>query len=210
MGNNKSRKIKQPVQRGVAKVPVVMQMEALECGAASLTMVMAYYDKWVPLEQVREDCDVSRDGAKADMAFAPSGSSSHIERQAAPIEIRIMPLMTHTAEKPSILIYHTHTHEAYEQVSDDPYEALEAWRTTDADHSVVRVGDELARLLEDFGFEVTHDATDHEGSDLSTAYTRSLLTPSASRASPTWKCSLASCMSWMPRQYRCAWTTTCR
>lgn len=59
------KKIKQPVSRGVAKVPVVMQMEALECGAASLAMVMAYYDKWVPLEQVREDCGVSRDGAKA-------------------------------------------------------------------------------------------------------------------------------------------------
>ena len=44
------KKIKEPKTRGVAKVPIVMQLEALECGAASLAMVMAYYDKWVPLE----------------------------------------------------------------------------------------------------------------------------------------------------------------
>ena len=50
------RELKQPVTHGVANVPVVMQMEALECGAACLTMVLAYYDKWVPLEQVRFDC----------------------------------------------------------------------------------------------------------------------------------------------------------
>ena len=55
----------QPVHKGRAKVPVVMQLEALECGAACLAMILAYYRKWVPLEQVRIDCGVSRDGSNA-------------------------------------------------------------------------------------------------------------------------------------------------
>ena len=58
-----SVKIKMPIEKGVAKVPIVMQLETLECGAACLCMIMAYYNKWVPLEKVREDCGISRDGS---------------------------------------------------------------------------------------------------------------------------------------------------
>ena len=59
------KKIKKQVTHGVANTPIIMQLEALECGAASLAMVMAYYGKWVPLEQVRVDCGVSRNGSNA-------------------------------------------------------------------------------------------------------------------------------------------------
>ena len=51
------------MEKGVVKVPVVMQLETLECGAASLAMIMHYYQKWIPLEQARVDCGVSRDGS---------------------------------------------------------------------------------------------------------------------------------------------------
>ena len=47
------------------KVPQIMQMEAMECGAACLAMVCAYYGKWLTLETVRRDCGVGKDGAKA-------------------------------------------------------------------------------------------------------------------------------------------------
>ena len=44
-----------------------MQMEYVECGAASLCMILAYYGKYVPLEQVRKDCNISRDGSRASL-----------------------------------------------------------------------------------------------------------------------------------------------
>ena len=50
---------------GMSEVPVIIQLEALECGAACLTMILAYFGRWVPLEQVRLDCGVSKNGSNA-------------------------------------------------------------------------------------------------------------------------------------------------
>lgn len=67
-----------------------------------------------------------------------------------------------SGEGPQILIYHTHSREAYRQDPDNPYEAIAAFRSNDLSQTVVGVGEELARQLQARNITVLHDKTDHE------------------------------------------------
>ena len=79
-------------------------------------------------------------------------------------------------EKPRVLLYHTHSYEAFAQDPDNPYEETTQWRSADADFNIMAVGAKLKEELEARGIEVVHDRTEHEPPKLGTAYIRSLAT----------------------------------
>ncbi len=74
---------------------------------------------------------------------------------------------------PQILIYHTHGSEAYTQTDQNRYTESDAYRTTDCNHNVVRVGEEMAKVFRSQGFEVIHDPTLYDYPAYNGSYGRS-------------------------------------
>lgn len=99
----------------------------------------------------------NRAGKQADVAALAS----------APVQITL-------SSGPQILILHSHGSEAYTPSGTDVYEESDPYRTTDCNYNVVRIGEEMARVLRSHGFEVIHDTTLYDYPSYSEAYDRSL------------------------------------
>lgn len=127
-------------------------------------------------ESAADSTDQQIDALKEAKAISAFASQNYIAPSLKIEVIADKDVPSLEADAPHILIYHTHTHEAYQQNSSEPYEAIETWRTADAQYSVVRVGAALADELKKQGFRVTHDTTDHERDSLGDSYVRSLKT----------------------------------
>ena len=83
-----------------------------------------------------------------------------------------------TVNSKKILIFHTHTCESYTQTDANKYESTGNYRTTDLNHNVVRVGDELQKYLTSYGHNVIHNKTFHDYPAYTGSYGRSLKTVS--------------------------------
>jgi len=75
---------------------------------------------------------------------------------------------------PQVLIYHTHGSEAYTQSGANTYEASDSFRTLDKNQNLIRIGSEVASVLNSAGVNTIHSTTLHDSPSYSGAYSRSL------------------------------------
>nr|MDD6335253.1 stage II sporulation protein P [bacterium] len=117
------------------------------------------------------------------VVHAADDEEIYIGLEQQPLDIRIIPPVQAPVEAPragpKILVYHTHTTEAYTMTPQQSYVETDTWRTNDQEHNIVKIGDLLTRQLQAYGAQVWHATTNHEPPNMRTAYTRSLLTMQA-------------------------------
>ncbi|MBQ9298898.1 MAG: stage II sporulation protein P [Clostridia bacterium] len=126
-----------------------------------------------------EELSLFSDAAPDETAFEPITPASTAVITPAPpegftLEVISSPSGQHAQGSFRVLIYHTHTYEAYTATDAMPYTPTEKWRTANETRNMVAVGGYLAELLESAGVEVVHDTTAFEPPVLSSAYERSL------------------------------------
>ena len=116
--------------------------------------------------------------AGAPLVFLPEEADSiHIAGQCTyPVDKQALLLQPSTldfsVDGPKVLIVHTHSSEAYTQEPGYEYTPTDVLRTQDAARSVIRVGSEIARILEDAGIEVLHDTAINDYPSYDGAYER--------------------------------------
>lgn len=138
----------------------------LAVGAAGFATTSQWVEAQAQAALVRVDIDLTEKTREVEPEDMPGGA----------VEVEIEPIAPAEDGAPlRVLIYHSHTYEAFEPDFPGQYAATERWRTADPAFNVVRLGAELARILrEDYGMAVVHDDTAFEPPVLNSAYTRSL------------------------------------
>ena len=133
-----------------------------------------------PMEPIRPEPDAPEKATqepKVEVVQIDPNISESVKVEILNMENEKLPAIDLSGAAPRVLIYSTHSTEAYTQTEENKYESSSEWRTQDNTKNIIAVGALLAKELhEKYGFAVIHDTTNHEPPDFYTSYNRSLET----------------------------------
>lgn len=183
--SNKEEDVKIPNNLKYAIVSELEILESIKRAAQSENVVDNDIEKseQVPAEETKEVEQIKQDVTVTEVDNSGVNPRSTDEFKGVKINNGTNYALTSEMLEPNIevnknnvVIYHTHTCESYTPTEKYQYEQTGAFRTTDLNFSVARVGDELTSQLESYGAKVIHDKTYHDYPSYNGSYSRSLAT----------------------------------